>query len=175
MPKYQQLSLFPTLKMYEPPKKMPLPYEPKRQNRWVVTFPSEFGIQSWVATSTQRPNITITDGQLSFDNISIVLRDPIGPSTTQALWNLIVGVTDITPDAGTNREGIEKSIKNSLSKFKKGFEYMLELLDPTGVTVEKWLIEGKILRMDFGPLNYETDAMVQCTVSVKPEKIRLLY
>ena len=27
--------------------KMPLPYEPKRKNRFLLRFPSELGIQEW--------------------------------------------------------------------------------------------------------------------------------
>lgn len=155
---------------------LPTPYEPKTQNRWVVTFPTEFGINSYMLSSTQRPNITIShDGNISYDVMTIVLRDPIGPSTTQAIWDVLIGITDMTFEAGTNREEIEKSVKTSLSKFKDGFEYVLELLDPIGITIEKWLINGKIINVNFGPLDYESNKTVKCTMTVKPNKIQLLY
>ena len=35
--------------------KMPVPYEPKRKNRFVLTFPSSLGINSWYVESTSRP------------------------------------------------------------------------------------------------------------------------
>ena len=39
--------------------KMPIPYEPKRQNRFILRFPSNLGINEWFVESTARPHIRI--------------------------------------------------------------------------------------------------------------------
>ena len=39
--------------------KMPIPYEPKRQNRFILRFPSSLGINEWFVESSARPHIVI--------------------------------------------------------------------------------------------------------------------
>ena len=34
--------------------KMPVPYEPKRKNRFILRFPSSLGINEWYVFSTAR-------------------------------------------------------------------------------------------------------------------------
>ena len=40
--------------------KMPVPYEPKRVNRFILRFDSTLGINEWFVESTDRPSIDIT-------------------------------------------------------------------------------------------------------------------
>jgi hypothetical protein len=82
--------------------KMPLPYEPKRQNRFILRFPSSLGINEWFVESAARPHITINATEIPFLNtstyvagrftwqtINVVFRDPIGPSAAQALMEWV--------------------------------------------------------------------------------------
>ena len=48
--------------------KMPVPYEPKRTNRFILTFPSDLGINEWYVESTSRPAITINSVAIPFLN-----------------------------------------------------------------------------------------------------------
>ena len=48
--------------------KMPMPYEPKRKNRFILTFDSSLGINSWFVESTARPQITINPVEIPFLN-----------------------------------------------------------------------------------------------------------
>ena len=41
--------------------KMPFQYEPKRKNRFIITFPSSLGINSWYVESTSRPKVEIKE------------------------------------------------------------------------------------------------------------------
>jgi hypothetical protein len=50
--------------------KMPIPYEPKRQNRFILRFPSSLGINEWFVESTARPQITIGSTEIQFLNTS---------------------------------------------------------------------------------------------------------
>ena len=82
--------------------KMPIPYEPKRQNRFIVRFPSALGINEWFVESAARPHVTITPvaipflntetyvaGRFVWSTIPVKFRDPIGPSASQALMEWV--------------------------------------------------------------------------------------
>ena len=58
--------------------------------------------------------------------------------------------------------------------YKKNVD--LELLDPTGVVVEKWILEGTFLTSaDFGSLDYKSDAIANITVSMRMDRCVLVY
>ena len=82
--------------------KMPIPYEPKRQNRFILRFPSSLGINEWFVESAKRPSIkiaateiqflntsTYVAGRFNWDEIGVKFRDPIGPSASQALMEWV--------------------------------------------------------------------------------------
>jgi hypothetical protein len=82
--------------------KRPIPeiarYEPKRMNRFLITFPEHFNIPQWVVFETSRPNMTIKSKKilgfelfkkLVWSDMIITMRDPIGPSTSQSFMDLI--------------------------------------------------------------------------------------
>lgn len=81
---------------------MPLQYEPLRKNRWLLRFPSDLGIQEWWCASAKRPSIkqngknipfinteTYVVGRYTWDSIQVTLRDPIGPSASQAIMEWV--------------------------------------------------------------------------------------
>ena len=84
--------------------KMPLYYEPLKNNRWIMRFPSDLGINEWTLVSASRPHIqqnskeiqflntsTYVLGRYTWASINLTLRDPIGPSSSQAvMWGFHV-------------------------------------------------------------------------------------
>lgn len=94
--------------------KMPLPYEPKRKNRFLLRFPSELGIQEWWLASASRPTITQSDveiqflntstfvlGRFTWDTIDVTFRDAIAPSSTQAIMEWVrLGSESVTGRQG---------------------------------------------------------------------------
>lgn len=117
--------------------KQPL-YEPKRNNRFIVTFPEEFGIKNFVVKSLNRPTCHILeDYSISWNNISFVFYDPISPSTTQVLMENV-----------------------RTKKIFQTINVLLEILDPVGIVVEKWNIKGKFKYFNFGELDYENDGLI---------------
>ena len=52
--------------------KMPIPYEPKKKNRFILRFPSSLGINEWYVESTSRPNISIGSVEIPFLNTSTI-------------------------------------------------------------------------------------------------------
>ena len=156
--------------------KMPIPYEPKRQNRFILRFPSSLGINEWFVESAARPHITITPTEIPFLNtstfvagrfnwqtINVVFRDPIGPSAAQALMEWV----RLHAESVTGRMGYAAGYKKDVD---------LEMLDPTGVVVEKWILYGTFLTsVNFGSLAYNTDNLADITASLRMDRCVLVY
>ena len=156
--------------------KMPIPYEPKRQNRFIVRFPSSLGINEWFVESAARPSIkvgsteiqflntsTYVAGRFTWDEISVKFRDPIGPSASQALMEWV----RLCAESVTGRMGYAAGYKKNVD---------LEMLDPTGVAVEKWILEGCFLTsVNFGSLAYNQDALADITASLRMDRCILVY
>jgi hypothetical protein len=156
--------------------KMPIPYEPKRQNRFILRFPSSLGINEWFVESTARPQITIGSTEIQFLNtstfvagrfnwnpITVTFRDPIGPSAAQALMEWV----RLHAESVTGRMGYAAG-------YKKDIE--LEMLDPTGVVVEKWIMQGTFITdLNFNELDYSRDEIATITCSLRPDRCILVY
>jgi hypothetical protein len=156
--------------------KMPLPYEPKRKNRFILRFPSSLGINEWYVESTKRPSIKISPtaipflntetyvaGRFTWDTINVTFRDPIGPSAAQALMEWV----RLHAESVTGRMGYAAGYKKDID---------LELLDPTGVVVEKWILQGTFLiGVDFQDLNYTQDGLATIQATLRPDRCILVY
>lgn len=156
--------------------KMPIPYEPKKQNRFILRFPSELGINEWFVESASRPKITINSnaipflntekyvaGKYTWNTISVTFRDPIGPSAAQALMEWV----RLHAESVTGRMGYAAGYKKDID---------LEMLDPTGVVVEKWKLIGTFLTdVDFSSVAYTSDDLVKITATLRPDYCVLLY
>ena len=156
--------------------KMPIPYEPKRQNRFILRFPSSLGINEWFVESASRPHITIAATEIPFLNtstyvagrfnwqtINVVFRDPIGPSASQALIEWV----RLHAESVTGRMGYAAG-------YKKDIE--LEMLDPTGVVVEKWILQGTFIQdLNFGDLDYSRDELATITCTLRMDRCIQVY
>jgi hypothetical protein len=156
--------------------KMPLPYEPKRQNRFILRFPAAMGINEWFVESASRPKISIASKEIEFLNtstfvsgrfkwepITVKFRDPIGPSAAQALMEWV----RLHAESITGRMGYASGYKQDLT---------LELLDPTGVVIEKWQLIGCIItNADFGALAYNSDSLADISITMQPDRCILVY
>ena len=156
--------------------KMPVPYEPKRQNRFIIRFPSDLGINEWFVESASRPSIkigsteiqflntsTFVAGRFNWDPITVKFRDPIGPSAAQALMEWV----RLCAESVTGRMGYAAGYKKNVD---------LEMLDPTGVVVEKWILEGTFLTdVNFGTLSYSQDALADISGTLRMYLCILFY
>lgn len=156
--------------------KMPVPYEPKKQNRFILRFPSSLGINEWFVISSSRPKIAIGEveipflntstwvaGRFTWDAIDVTFKDPIGPSAAQALMEWV----RLHAESVTGRMGYAAG-------YKKDIE--LEMLDPTGVVVEKWILEGCFLTsLNFGDLNYSQDELATIDAELRMDRCIQVY
>lgn len=156
--------------------KMPYIAEPKKKNRWLVRFPSSLGIQEWWLSSASRPTMEISPVEIPFLNTStyvagrftwqamdITFRDPIGPSAMQALMEW----TRLHAESVTGRMGYAAGYKKNLE---------IEMLDPSGVVVEKWVLEGAMItNISGGDLSMDDDGLAEITINVQMDRAILLF
>jgi hypothetical protein len=156
--------------------KMPLQFEPLRKNRWIVRFPSDLGISAWMLSTASRPSITqgstpiefintstFVVGRYTWDTIQMTFRDPIAPSATQALMEWI----RLCSESITGRQGYAAGYKRDLE---------LEMLDPTGVCVQKWILKNAwISTCNFGNLAYNDDTLADATATIVIDYAILCY
>ena len=147
--------------------KMPLNYEPLRKNRFLLRFPSDLGIQEWWVKSAKRPSIKQNDvsidflntkthvvGRYEWESIQVTFRDPIGPSASQAIMEWV----RLSSESVTGRQGYAASYKRDVE---------LEMLDPTGVVVQKWILKNVMLQdVSFGDLDYGSDDLQEITATL---------
>ena len=156
--------------------RMPFQYEPKKANRFIMTFPSSLGINSWYVESTKRPSIKIETKEIKFlntqtnvagsfawESIDVTFRDPIGPSASQAVMEWV----RLHAESVTGRMGYAAGYKKDVD---------LEMLDPTGVAVEKWILQGcSITDAKFGDLGYDKTDIMTVTITLMPDRCILVY
>jgi hypothetical protein len=156
--------------------KMPVPYEPKRKNRFILRFDSSLGINEWYVQSTARPSAkigvtpipflntsTYVAGRFEWNTIKVTFRDPIGPSAAQALMEWF----RLHAESVTGRMGYAAG-------YKKDVE--LDMLDPTGVVVEKWILQQCFLEdVNFGELSYDQDGLATVDATLRMDRCILVY
>ena len=156
--------------------KMPLNYEPLRKNRWLLRFPADLGIQEWWLKGAKRPSIkqegkeipflntsTWVVGRYTWDEMQITLRDPIGPSASQAVMEWV----RLHSESVTGRQGYAAGYKRDVE---------LEMLDPTGVVVSKWILKNTMVTSaDFGDLDYSQDDLAEITLNLRFDYAILAY
>ncbi|MFN9960835.1 MAG: hypothetical protein ACK55I_47745, partial [bacterium] len=106
---------------------------------------------------------TYVAGRFTWGEISVKFRDPIGPSASQALMEWV----RLCAESVTGRMGYAVGYKRNVD---------LEMLDPTGVVVEKWILEGTFLTdVNFGDLSYDGDKLVEISATLRMDRCILVY
>lgn len=156
--------------------KMPLDFEPLRKNRWLLRFPADLGIQEWWCEKAYRPNIEISETEIPFLNtstyvagrykwsdMSVTLRDPIGPSASQAVMEWV----RLHVESLTGRMGYAAGYKRDVE---------LEMLDPTGVVVSKWILKNCMCtNANFNDLSYSSDDIATIDIKIRFDYAILAY
>lgn len=150
--------------------KAPLEYEPLRKNRFLIRFPSDLGIMEWWVSNAARPTINMNAveipfintstwvvGRYTWDSIQVTLRDPIGPSASQAVMEWV----RLASESVTGRQGYAIAYKRNL---------VMEMLDPTGTAISQWVIVNAMpTTVSFGDLAYDDDALATIDITIQPD------
>ena len=156
--------------------RMPIQFEPLRKNRFVFRFPSDLGISEWMIQSGNRPSIRQSNTEIQFLNTStyvlgrytwepmqVTFRDVIAPSTSQAIMEWV----RLGSESVSGRQGYAAGYKRDVE---------LELLDPTGVTVQRWILKNAFLTdVNFGSLSYQDDQIADITATLVYDYAILVY
>lgn len=155
---------------------IPVDYEPKRKNRFVLEFPTELGIEVWKVQSVTRPKLTVNSVEVHWINtvdtvagkgqwqpMDIEFIDTQGPSTSTQTMEWV----RLCFETLTGRMGYAAGYKKTL---------ILKGLDPTGVEVEKWELRGCWpTNIEFGENSQEDDGLQTVKITVQPFQCILNY
>ena len=156
--------------------RMPIPYEPKKKNRFIFRFPTPLGIQEWFVASGSRPAITIEEvpiqflntetyvaGRFNWESIDVTFRDPIGPSAAQALMEWV----RLHHESVTGRDGYSDFYKKDLT---------FNVLGPVGDVVSEWIIKGAFIKtMSQGDFDWSAPDAVELSITVAMDYCVLNY
>ena len=156
--------------------KAPIEHEPLRKNRFIYRFPTDLGISEWTIASGKRPSIkqgsteiqflntsTYVAGRYTWDSMQVTFRDFISPSTSQALMEWI----RLCSESASGRQGYAAGYKRDVE---------LELLDPTNVVIQKWILRNCwISDCDYGNLAYNDDSIADITATLVMDYAILCY
>ncbi|MFA5068069.1 MAG: hypothetical protein WC466_08575 [Candidatus Izemoplasmatales bacterium] len=153
---------------------VPVEQEPKRKNRFVLEFPTELGIASFLVQTSGKPSMEINSteipymntstwvaGRFKWSTIDIEFIDVIGPSTTQKIMEWV----RLHAESATGRMGYAIGYKKNI---------VMKALDPTGVEVEKWTLIGcTITNAAFDDNDYSSDDITKVKVTIQPDRCLL--
>jgi hypothetical protein len=155
---------------------IPMDYEPKRKNRFILEFPTELGIEVWKIQSVKRPELNINPVEIHYMNkvntvagkgkwapMDITAIDTIGPSTSTQLMDWV----RLCFETITGREGYKAGYAKTL---------VLKQLDPVGIEVEKWeLVQCWVTDANFGENAHEDDGLAMVNFTIQPYDCILNY
>ncbi len=132
-------------------------FEPKLDHRFKLEFDKDLERLVELAFEITLPKYI--NG--NWGNMTIKFYDGIGLSSTK-----------IVNDFLTKKPTIKDFFKS------RTFDFNIHLLDPTGVTVETWIIEGNVIKnVDFGNLSYSADKKSELkivSITIRPENCFLI-
>lgn len=150
-------------------------YEPKRSNRWLFQFVDD-ALPAFTARTSALPSYSVEPividflnakrylaGKMEWNTIAIGLYDPIDPSSSQRVmeWTRLV-YENLSGRAGY------------AAFYKKDFK--LIGLDPVGVPVQEWEIQGAWLTdVSFGELSMDSAEPVTVDLTVRMDRCILRY
>lgn len=148
---------------------VPFEFEPKRVNRFFAQFQDDLGIKVWQIQQFKRPSMTINSvpvqymneqnyvaGKYVWNEVTIKFLDAIGPSTSQSVMEWV----RLHAESLSGRMGYAAGYKKDI---------ILDSLDPTGVLVERWILEKcMITGVDFGDNDYTSDDLTNVELTVQP-------
>ena len=141
------------------------PFEPKLQNRFILTID---GVPSYTIKASGRPQIQFEEVELRHMNVSryvagkgtwqpldITLYDPIVPSAAQAVMEWV----RLSHESVTGRDGYSDFYKKDVN---------VKVLGPVGDVVEQWTLKGAwIQSANFNDLDFASSDPADISVTLR--------
>lgn len=176
--------------------------EPKRNYRFMVQFtglaaPGEPDVLYWAKT-VNVPNYTVTSvthdfldnkynfpGRVEWQDVSLVLVDPISPNAVAQINRLIETSGYVIPASAPTMPGAASNVQlHTVSKIKEGSkkgghssttndggalgDIVISVMDSNGKSVEEWTLKNPlIMSAKFGDLDYANDELKTVEMSLK--------
>ena len=155
--------------------------DPKRSFRWLVSFGQKNNeLQEWYARTANKPNFTVGEtahrfinhtfwypGRVEWNTIDITLVDPATPNdASQALVKSL-------QEAGYYLPTDIKSASNTITKQQAvaaigNYIYLKQIGKHDADVLETWtLVNPWVKDVKFGDLSYETEDMVEITLTLR--------
>tara|TARA_R100000008_G_C3580941_1_gene168474 strand:- start:1312 stop:1908 length:597 start_codon:yes stop_codon:yes gene_type:complete len=154
--------------------------EPKRQYRWLCHVG---GMDPWLCKKVTKPKVTISEtshkflnhtfyypGRADWETVALTLADPVTPDTANVMFGKFLASGWNFPD---NYSNSISTISKAKSTVGLGEVRILQLganatsADEPNV-IEQWtLVNGWIKDIAFGDLDYESENMVDITVTLR--------
>jgi len=155
---------------------IPNEFEPIRKDLFSLEFPVSMNIPEQFIVSGTRPHAsnprkevpfknmtTYYKGKTTFDEITFVFRDAIGPAVYQKLHQWFREHTDFV----TGRGGYAATYKKNLT---------LNMEDPTGAVIQRFTLFGCFLTsLDGGEVSMDSDDIAQITISISYDSYELEF
>jgi len=149
------------------------PFEPKVQNRFIMTVD---GIPSFIMKKVSRPQLDCGEvvinhinlirkqkGICKWGDITMTLYDPIVPSGAQSVMEWVRTMHESV----TGRDGYQDF-------YKKDFD--ITVLGPVGDKIENWKVKGAYIKTaQFGDLDWATETQVEIQLTLGVDYCVLEY
>lgn len=154
----------------------PIQYEPKRNNRFMLEFPTELGIETWFVKTSGRPTYESKETEIPYINtsfwvagrytwgtIDIEFLDHIGPSSSQKIMEWV----RLHSESLTGRQGYAAGYKKDIFIYD---------LDPTGIPISKWgIYQAMITKAEFGKNDHADDDLQTVKITIRPDFCEQLF
>lgn len=123
-------------------------YEPKRENRFFCEIKELGKLKSYLIRNIDRPSYNIITKL--WDDIEVNFIDVIALNASKNIFETYI-------------EGDETNCN-----------LIIDILDPTGESLEKWSINSKLKKIVFSGFDYESNEHRSIKLIIKPEKCSLV-
>ena len=151
--------------LIDPSEIMFTPFEPKTKNRFIMYIE---GVPAYLIKTAARPSITFEEialdhinvkryvkGKGDWQNLDIVLYDPIVPSAAQAVMEWV----RLHKESVTGRDGYSDFYKKDIT---------FNVLGPVGDKVEEWTLKGAwIVTAAFGDMDWGASEPAEITLTLR--------
>tara|TARA_R110000824_G_scaffold134691_1_gene297686 strand:+ start:2831 stop:3385 length:555 start_codon:yes stop_codon:yes gene_type:complete len=155
--------------------------EPKRGFRFLMEILPPQGLEkiaSYVVKTAKKPTFQMDGtaevkylqhtfkypGRITWQPVDITILDPASPDSAAIMMNILSAAGYNAPDSEAN--ALESISKNKAVEQAMGTIYLRQI-DAEGLDIEEWKLHNAFLtNVDFGSVGYDTDDLVEYTLTV---------